>query len=257
MKIATFNANSIRARLAIVLSWLKKNKPDILCIQETKVVDELFPASEFEAVGYHAAFRGQKSYNGVAIISRVKPTKVVCGFDDGGPADESRLIAAKVGPVNVVNTYIPQGRELDHEMYQYKLEWFKRLRGFFDGHFTPRMRLVWVGDLNVAPEARDIHNAEQQANHVCFHTDVRNALEDTKAWGFTDVFRKHCPDPGQYTYFDYRMRNAVKRGTGWRVDHILATRCLTAKSMDSYIDLKPRLAEKPSDHTFLVAEFDI
>ena len=257
MQIATFNANSIRARIGIVLSWLKKNAPDILCIQETKVVDELFPVSEFEDAGYHVAFRGQKAYNGVAIISKIRATKVLYGFDDGGQADESRLIAAKVGPVNIVNTYVPQGRELDHEMYQYKLAWFRRLRDFFDGHFTPRMRLVWVGDLNVAPEAKDIHNSEQQENHVCFHVDIKKEFENTKSWGFTDVFRKHCADDGQYTYFDYRMRNAVKRGTGWRVDHILATRSLAAKSTDSYIDLKPRLADKPSDHTFLVAEFDL
>jgi exodeoxyribonuclease III len=256
MKIATFNANSVRSRLEIILGWLKENKPDVLCIQETKVEDKDFPSLAFLEAGYNVIFRGEKSYNGVALISRQKPADIRSGFDDGGQADETRLLCAKVGNVHVVNTYVPQGREIDHPMYQYKLEWFKRLKAYFGRHFTPKDKLVWVGDLNVAPETIDIHNAEEQENHVCFHVDVRKAYADTLSWGFVDVFRKHHPEPEQYTFFDYRTINAVKRKMGWRVDHILATSALAARSRDSYIDVKPRMLEKPSDHTFLVAEFE-
>jgi len=256
MKIATFNANSIRSRLEIILGWLKTNKPDVLCVQETKVVDKDFPSLAFVEAGYNVIFRGEKSYNGVALISREKPSDVLFGLDDGGQADETRLVCAKVGPVYVVNTYVPQGREIDNPMYKYKLEWLKRLKGFFGRHFTPKDKLVWVGDMNVAPEAIDIHNASEQEDHVCYHVDVRKAFADTISWGFVDVFRKHHPESGQYTFFDYRTINAVQRKMGWRVDHILATSPLAAKSKDSYIDIKPRMLDKPSDHTFLVADFD-
>jgi exodeoxyribonuclease-3 len=182
---------------------------------------------------------------------------VRCGLDDGGPPDEARLISATVGPLRVVNTYVPQGRELDHEMYAYKLTWFARLKGYFARHFTPRQRLVWVGDLNVAPAPMDVHNPEDQTNHVCYHEAVRQAFAETVSWGFVDVFRKHHPEPGQFTFFDYRMPRSVDQGLGWRVDHILATPPLAAKSSDCFIDLAPRRAEKPSDHTFLAVDFDL
>lgn len=255
MKIATFNANSIRSRLEIVLDWLAENKPDVLCVQETKAEDKDFPALAFAGAGYSVVFRGEKSYNGVCIISKAKPDKVSFGMDDGGQADETRLAYVKIGAVHVVNTYVPQGREIDNPMYQYKLKWLARLKKYFDRHFSPRDSVVWVGDMNVAPEAIDIHNVEEQAEHVCYHVDVRKAFADVVGWGFVDVFRKHHPEAGQYTFFDYRTINAVKRNMGWRVDHIMATAPLAAKSTDSYVDLKPRLKEKPSDHTFLVAEF--
>ena len=257
MKIATFNVNSIRSRMEVVLAWLEKHRPDVLCLQETKVQDKDFPALPFSNAGYHVIFRGEKSYNGVALISEKKPLSVTFGLDDGEEPDETRLVAGKVGSVHIVNTYVPQGREIEHAMYKYKLIWFDRLRAWFDRHFTPETPIVWLGDMNVAPEAIDIHNADQQEDHVCFHKAVRDAFQKTKAWGFVDVFRKHHPEPGQYSYFDYRTPNAVKRNMGWRVDHILATRALADKSMDCTIDLEPRLGPKPSDHTVLVAEFKV
>ena len=257
MKIATFNVNSIRSRLPILLAWLQTQRPDALGVQETKVTDDEFPAEPFRAAGYHVVFRGEKTYNGVALLSRAEPRGVAFGFDDGGPADETRLVRAQIGPVHVVNTYVPQGREIDHPMYAYKLQWFGRLREYFARHFTPRMKVVWLGDLNIAPEAKDIHNADQQANHVCYHVDARRAFAQAAAWGFVDVFRKHHPEAGQYTFFDYRQKDAVKRGLGWRVDHILATVPLANLSVAAAIDLQPRLADKASDHTVLVAEFKI
>jgi len=255
MQIATFNVNSLRPRLPIALDWLDRRRPDILCLQETKVQDHEFPAADILAQGYQVVFKGEKSYNGVAIISRRKADEVQYGFDDDRPADATRLLYARFGKLHVVNTYVPQGRELDHPMFQYKLEWFARLRRYFDRHFKPADALVWVGDLNIAPTAIDIHNAEQQENHVCFHLDVRRAFEQTLAWGFVDVFRKHHPEPGQYSYFDYRARDAVRRNAGWRVDHILASPALAQKSTGSEIDLGPRQAERPSDHTVVAAEF--
>jgi len=257
MIVATFNVNSIRSRLGIVLDWLAAHQPDALAIQETKTPDGEFPEIRFREAGYHVVYRGEKSYNGVALASRLPPQGVRFGFDDGGPADETRLVSARIGPLVVVNTYVPQGRDIEHEMYRYKLEWLARLRRSFERHFTARQSIVWVGDLNVAPEALDIHNAAQQANHVCYHEDVRRALADTMAWGFVDVFRMHHPEAGQYSFFDYRQRDAVKKKQGWRVDHILATKSLAARSVDSWIDLAPRLTEKPSDHTVVAADFKI
>lgn len=257
MIVASYNVNSIRSRLGVVLDWLKTNQPDVLCVQETKVIDAEFPAQAIRDAGYHVVYRGEKSYNGVALISKVEPREVRFGFDDGGPADEARVVAAKVGPLYVVNTYVPQGRDIEHAMYQYKLQWFERLRAYFERHYTPGKLLLWTGDLNIAPEAMDIHNADRQANHVCYHIDARRAFATVAAWGFTDVFRKHHPEPGQYTFFDYRQFGALKKNQGWRIDHLMATRPLATKSVRAWIDLQPRQAEKPSDHTVTAAEFDV
>jgi len=257
MRVATFNANSIRSRLDPILAWLETHRPEVLCIQETKAQDRDFPADPLRDAGYHVVYRGEKSYNGVAIVARSKPTAVRFGFDDGGPADETRLVYAKVGPLHIVNTYVPQGREITHAMYAYKVEWFARLRRYFDKHFSTRARVVWVGDLNIAPQPIDVHNPKQQTNHVCYHAGVQKAFAAVLDWGFVDVFRKHRPEAGQYSFFDYRTPHAAQRGMGWRVDHILATPPLAKRSRNAFIDLQPRLQPKPSDHTFMAADFDI
>jgi len=257
MKVATFNANSVRVRLGILLDWLRAHGPDVLCVQETKVADEEFPGGEIEKAGYHVAFRGEKGYNGVAILSREELRGVACGLDDGGPADAARLIRGTVGGVHVVNTYVPQGQEPKSPKYRYKLEWFSRLRGFFERHYTARQKVLWCGDLNVAPEDIDVHDPKRLMGHVCFNPEVQAAFRNVADWGFVDVFRKHHPEPGQYTFFDYRAPALVKKGKGWRVDHILATKSLAAKSVDCVIDLEPRKLARPSDHTFLMAEFNL
>ena len=257
MRIATFNANSIRMRLDTVLAWLAAFKPDALAIQETKVEDRDFPAAAFAGTGYQVVFRGQKSYNGVALLTRQAPSAVSFGLDDGQPADETRLLCAKVGPIHIVNTYVPQGREIDHPMYAYKRQWFRRLKDHFARHYSPRSKVAWVGDLNIAPAAMDIHNAAQQENHVCYHVDARRAFADAMSWGFVDCLRKHHPEPGLYTFFDYRTINAVQRNMGWRVDHILATPSLAARCTDCRIDLAPRRQPKASDHTFVFADFEV
>ncbi len=253
--IATFNVNSIRARMHILLPWLEKTSPDIVCLQETKVQDHEFPVTPFQDAGYHVTFKGQKSYNGVAILSKSEPSSVTHGFDDGGPADESRLLGVGIDGITVVNTYVPQGRDVDHEMYQYKLEWFERLRALFEANFSPDQSIVWVGDINVAPTDIDIHDPKRLLGHVCFNPQVTEAFHKVTNWGFIDVFRKHVPEGGHYTYYDYRARNGIADGKGWRIDHIQATKPLADQSIHSWIDLEPRMAEKPSDHAPLMAEF--
>jgi exodeoxyribonuclease-3 len=255
LRIATFNVNSIRSRLPIVTGWIGRHRPDVLCMQETKVVDELFPVEPFERLGYRVAFRGQKSYNGVAVATREEPQGVVFGLDVGSPPDEPRFMSVAIHGVTVVNTYVPQGREVGTESYAYKLEWLERLRAWLERAIGPRARLVWCGDINVAPAAIDVHDPRRLEGHVCFNPEVRGALARIRDLGLVDVFRKHHPEPGHYTFFDYRVRGSVERGLGWRVDHIHATGALARTSRDAWIDLDPRRAERPSDHAPLVVDF--
>jgi len=255
--VATWNVNSIRSRMDLLLPWLDDVVPDVICLQETKAQDHDFPEAALRAAGHHVAFRGQKSYNGVAILSKTPIEHVRCGFDDGGPADEARLIVGTVNGVTILNTYVPQGRAPDHELYVYKLAWFERLRVFLDTHFSPDEPLVWVGDLNVAPDPIDIHDPKRLLGHVCFNPQITEAFEKVKGWGLVDVFRKHVPGPSQYTYYDYRAKNAIDEGKGWRIDHILATVPLAERSSGAWIDLDPRRGERPSDHTPMLAAFDL
>jgi exodeoxyribonuclease-3 len=256
MKIASFNANSIRARLDIVLSWLRKESPDALCLQETKVSDKDFPKQAFEDIQYHAAFRGEKSYNGVAIVSKKPLEDVRIGFDER-ESEGTRLIAARIDSIPLVNTYVPQGFHPLSTKFRDKLDWLQRLYDYFNRHFRPDEPLLWVGDLNVAPEPEDVYDPTHLEGHVGFHPDERAVLQRFRQWGFTDVFRLHQPGQGQFTFWDYRLRNAVSRNLGWRVDHIWATRPLAKKSSKAWIDREPRQAERPSDHTIVVAEFTI
>lgn len=255
MRIASFNVNSLRARLPIVLEWLAERKPDILAIQETKVQDIDFPTDVFDKTGYKYAFKGQKSYNGVAIFSKGEIEDVQYGFDDE-PRDEARLIKVEIEGITIINTYVPQGYLPDTEKFEYKIEWFSRLLKFFDKRFGPGEPVLWLGDFNVAPEAIDVYDPEGLLGHVCYHPKVQEALKMVCWWGFVDVFRMHCKEPEQYTFWDYRLRNSVKRNLGWRLDHIMATKPLAERSISCYIDKEPRLANRPSDHTPIIAEFD-
>lgn len=256
-RIATYNVNSIRSRLHIIIPWLEENRPDVFCMQETKVSDAKFPVSEFTKVGYQVVFKGEKQYNGVAVASLQKLEQVSFGLnDEEGPEDADRLIKFRLSGITLLNTYVPQGRDRDTPQFAYKLQWFKRFRAFLEKHSSPDMPLIWLGDLNVAPENIDVHDPKRLLGHVCFTPEVWELLARIKSWGLTDIFRKHHPgETKQYTFFDYRVPKSVERGLGWRVDHILATASLAEKSMDCYIDMQPRQAEKPSDHTILVAEF--
>jgi exodeoxyribonuclease-3 len=258
VKIATYNCNGVRARVPLIVDWLEKNEPDILGLQEIKVVNEEFPFEPFLKLGYKCEVRGQKAYAGVAMLSKETPDEVNSGFRDGDKSEEARILHCRWGNLHVVNTYCPQGRDPESEQFQYKLEWFKRLREMFDAHFKPRQKVLWMGDFNVAPEPIDVYDSPRIMGHVVHRPEVFDALANVRKWGFVDLFRKFHPgEPGQYTYYDYRTGNPVDRGIGWRVDHIYTTKSLASKATGCRIDVKPRVMEKPSDHTIMVAEFDL
>lgn len=255
MKIASFNANGIRARIQVILKWIAKESPDVLCFQETKAPDDDFPGQPFQDAGFHCVFTGQKRFNGVAILSKTPPQDVRIGLEGGGEPEEARFIAAEVKDILIVNTYVPQGQDPDSEKFQYKLAWLSRLLKYFDTHCDPERPIVWTGDFNVAPEPIDVYDPEGLLGSVCYHPEEHKALGALKAWGFVDVYRKHRPSEKQYTFWDYRIPNAIKRGLGWRIDHIWATQCVAERSKNAWIDVEPRHWEKPSDHTFIMAEF--
>ncbi len=255
MKVATFNVNSIRSRAQIILDWLKENQPDALCLQETKVQDKDFPAEAFAGSGYEFVFKGEKSYNGVAIFSKHKITDVQYGLD-GEPNDPARMIKIKTAGINIINTYIPQGFEIESEKYQYKLDWYKRLLKYFKSNFKPTDKILWLGDLNVAYEAKDVHDPKRLDGSVCFNKELSGVFKKFIDWGFTDLFRKFCNDEGQYSFWDYREPNGFKRNRGWRLDYIMGTIPMANACVNCVIDKKPRTLEKPSDHTPVVAEFE-
>ena len=258
LRVASFNANSIRSRLDIILGWMREHDCNVVCVQETKVTDADFPADAICEAGLHCAFAGQKSYNGVAIISAHELHDVEIGTGNPIWDEEARLIRATVGGVAIVNTYVPQGTAVGTPRFQYKLDWLRGMRDYFSRDFTPDDRILWVGDLNVAREPIDVYDPEGLLGGVCYHPAEHEALDHATQWGFVDVFRKHHPgEPGLYTFWDYRVPNAFKRRMGWRLDHIWATRPLAARSVDSWIDTQPRLMDKPSDHTFICADFNL
>ncbi len=256
MKIASFNVNSIRARLKTVLDWLRKESPDVLCLQETKVPDKDFPEKAFEDMSYHSFFRGEKTYNGVAIVSK-KPIKDVrIGFDEY-ESEGTRLIIARINNIPIVNTYVPQGFHPLSKKFLEKLDWLQRLYDYFSEHFQVDKPLLWAGDFNIAPEPADVYDPARLEGQAGFHPDERAALQRFRQWGFIDVFRLHQPGPEHYTFWDYRLKNAVAKNLGWRVDHIWATRPLAERSTRAWIDMELRRTESPSDHTIVVAEFAI
>jgi exodeoxyribonuclease-3 len=255
MKIATWNINSVRRRLPLVTGWLEKHRPDVLCLQETKVQDSDFPLESFREAGYHAAFRGMKGYNGVATLTRTEPERVVYGFCEGPDSEDVRVIQTVVDGVAVVNTYVPQGYKINSDKYVFKLEWFARVRRYFQENLDPGKPAIWTGDMNVAPEPIDVYHPDRRVNDVDFHIDARNAYKHAVSWGFTDVFRELYPDRVQYTYWDY-FRNAFEHNWGWRIDHILATAPLAGRCRVCEVDLEPRKSPESSDHTVVWAEFD-
>jgi len=255
MMIASWNVNSIRRRMPILLEWLDRHKPDVMCLQETKVQDELFPVAELREAGYHARFRGMKSYNGVATLSRKEPESVSYGLEEGPDSEDVRILETVIDGISFVNTYVPQGYKIGTDKYAFKLEWFRRVRRYFEQRHEPARPVIWTGDMNVAPQPIDVCHPDRRVNDVDFHIDARNAYADAVAWGFTDVFRTLHPDRVQYTYWDY-FRNALGNNWGWRIDHILATTPLAAVCRSADVDMEPRHAPGASDHTVIWAEFD-
>jgi exodeoxyribonuclease-3 len=255
MKVASFNVNSLRARLKILLNWIKEESPDIICLQETKVLDSFFPKDDIKENGYQVIFKGEKAFNGVAILSNIPFKNVLYGFKDGSSA--TRIISSKIKGINIINTYVPQGFNVLSDRFREKLDWLQTLYYHFKENYSPDMPIIWTGDFNIAPEPTDVYDPQLLSGHVGFHPDEHAVLKKIKDWGFVDVFRLHNKDEGQYTFWEYTIKNSVKKNMGWRIDHIWATRVMTEKSERAWIDMRPRLLQKPSDHTPIIAEFDI
>ncbi|MBN1276239.1 MAG: exodeoxyribonuclease III [Deltaproteobacteria bacterium] len=253
-KFATFNANSVRTRLPVILEWMDNERPDVLFLQETKVQDRDFPSDPFSEAGYHAVFTGQKSYNGVAIISK-NPLNDICLNLYDGIDEQSRFISAVTGDITLINAYAPQGFEVGSEKFEYKLRWLRDLLRHITANYDPDDFILLAGDFNVALQPIDVYAPERHKGQVGFHPDEQAVMQEFFKWGFIDIFRKHQPDGACFTFWDYRIPNAVKRGMGWRIDYVLTTAPLAEKSSNTWIDIKPRMLERPSDHTFVVAEF--
>ncbi len=253
LRLATWNVNSIRARVDRVASWLDREAPDVLCMQETKVTDDLFPREPFESRGYEVAFHGQKTYNGVAVVSRRGLSDVERGFPRGEGDSGSRLIAATVEGIRVLSAYVPNGRSVDSPQFGEKLEWLRRLRATLDETATPTQAIALCGDFNVAPEDRDVWDPVAFKDQVHCHPEERKRLAEVAAFGLVDVFRRHRPEPGIYTWWDYRQ-GAFHRNWGLRIDHIWMSEPLTARTTGVRIDREARKGPSPSDHVPVVAE---
>jgi exodeoxyribonuclease-3 len=255
--IATWNVNSLNARMPRVEEWLAAVQPDVLCLQETKMTDAQFPALEFSGMGYESAHHGQGRWNGVAILSRVGLEDVVYGFDDGREPDpDARVVWATCGGVRVASVYVPNGRELTDPHYEYKLDWLGRLRNHLDAHHTPDEYLVVLGDWNVIPTDDDVWNpaAFEGATHVS--QPERDAVQHVKDWGLVDTLRERYPEPGIYSYWDYRNLDFPK-GRGIRIDYLLSSRALAERCSVDLVDRNGRKGDKPSDHTPVLAVYDV
>lgn len=247
MKLVTWNVNSLNVRLPHVEAWLKEHQPEVLCLQEIKMEDAKFPREAIESLGYHVVFDGQKTYNGVAIISRSAPSEVTRGI--AGYADEQkRVIAATIDGVRVVCVYIPNGQSLDSDKYQYKLGWLKALTGWLEGELERYPDLALLGDYNIAPEDRDVHDPKAWEGQVLVSEPERAAFRGLQALGLADSFRLFDQPEKSFTWWDYRM-NGFKRNLGLRIDHVLLSAPLVARCSAASIDIEPRKLERPSDHT--------
>jgi len=256
-KIATFNVNGVRSREHVLLSWLDRNKPDVMCLQEIKCQDEEFPFDSLRNAGYQTIVCGQKSFHGVAILSLREPEEVRRGFGEGGSDVEARLIAARIDGIRIFNTYVPMGRSPDHPAFQIKLEFFARLHNLFNLECKPSDPIIWTGDIIVAPEEIDVFSPKRMEGKIGFHPLERQALADVASWGFVDLFRKHHPDVRQFTFWDYRLPQSFTRDLGWRLDHIRATRPVADASIDCEVDADLRGQSNPSDHTPVWAEIEL
>lgn len=255
MLVATWNVNSITVRLEAVLKWLQTNQPDVLCLQETKTVDEKFPAALFKEAGYFCEFAGQPTYNGVAILSK-KPLLHI-EKDLGQPEEKSkRFIKAEVNDCIIINTYIPNGQALGSEKFNYKLQFIQWFKNYLNNKCHPSLPIVWCGDFNIAPAGIDTYDELVTAGQVMCSEEERIILSNLNDWGFIDTFRLHNKESGHYSWWDYRM-GAFRRNLGYRIDHIWATRVLAGNTTKSSIDREPRKWERPSDHAPVITHFNI
>ncbi len=253
MKIATWNVNSLRVRLPQVLDWLEREQPDLLAVQETKTADADFPAPAFAEAGYHAVFSGQKTYNGVAIISKGAAEDALT--DPANLEDpQRRILAATCGDIRVINLYVPNGSEVGSDKYAYKLDWLDKIRSFIAAELGRHPRLVALGDFNIAPEDRDVHDPEAWREKILCSTPERQAFQDLLNLGLNDAFRLFEQEEASFSWWDYRAAG-FRRNLGLRIDHILVSPALREACRSCRIDKSPRKLERPSDHAPVVAEF--
>ncbi len=254
-KIATWNVNSLNVRLPQVLDWLRDQQPDILALQETKLTDPDFPTLDIAEAGYQAVFAGQKTYNGVAILSRLPASEIVTdlpGLDD----PQRRVLGATIGKVRVLNLYIPNGQAVGSDKYAYKLAWLDQLAAFAEAELARHPRLVMLGDFNIAPDDRDVHDPAAWAGQVLCSEPERTAFRHLLALGLQDTFRLFPQEDQSFSWWDYRAA-AFRRNLGLRIDHILASPALAAACTACQVDKAPRRLERPSDHAPVIAEFAI
>jgi exodeoxyribonuclease-3 len=254
MKLATWNVNSLKIRLPQVLRWLQESPVDILCLQETKLTDDKFPQAEIEAAGYHVAFAGQKTYNGVAILSRFPISQVVVNnplFVD----EQKRILAATIEGIRVICAYIPNGQAVDSEKYQYKLNWLAALHDLLDAELRDNPQVALLGDYNIAPEARDVHDPAAWEGKVLFSEPEKDAFKRLQALGLTDSYRMFEQAEKTFSWWDYRMLG-FRRNAGLRIDHILLSEPLAKRCTACTIDRIPRKWEQPSDHAPVIATLD-
>jgi len=255
MKIATWNVNSLKVRLGQVVDLLNEEQPDVLALQETKTPDETFPLAEFEAAGYRASYSGQKTYNGVAVLSKspaLDPTTDIPSLDD----PQRRILAVSVDDVRVVNLYVVNGQAVGSEKFDYKLHWLEQVSAYLRSELAAHRYLVVLGDFNIAPEDRDVHDPVQWREKILCSTQEREALQKMLDAGLVDVFRQFEQPEKSFSWWDYRAA-AFRRNRGLRIDLILASRALAQACTASTIDTRPRKHERPSDHTPVYAEFSI
>lgn len=251
MKIATWNVNSLKVRLPHVLQWLTDNPIDVLCLQETKLTDDKFPVAEFEKMGYHAAFTGQKTYNGVGILSRSPMNEIVKSnpcFED----EQQRIIAATIKGLRIICAYIPNGQSIDSDKYQYKLKWLNALHDWLAQECDTYDNIALLGDYNIAPEDRDVHDPVAWKGQILVSEQERATFQRLINLGFKDAFRLHEQPEKSFSWWDYRQM-AFRRNMGMRIDHILLSNPLAMQCTACVIDKAPRKWEQPSDHTPVVA----
>ncbi len=255
LRLATWNVNSLRVRLPHVLQWLESEKPDVLALQETKLTDENFPVEAINDAGYHVSFSGQKTYNGVATLSKIEAVNVITDFPDFDDP-QRRIMCSTIDNVTVLNLYIPNGSEVDSDKYHYKLEWLSHLQKFTESLVNQYEYVVLLGDFNIAPEDRDVHDPQAWQGKVLVSPPERDAFQSLLRHSLIDCYRMFEQEENSFSWWDYRAAG-FQRNLGLRIDHILATDTLAELCSACRIDKHPRTLERPSDHTPVVAEFDL
>lgn len=253
MKIATWNVNSMKVRLPHVVEWLQNQDPDILVLQEIKQVTENFPAADLQEIGYLSIANGQKTYNGVAVLSKAPPGDPVMELPDFADP-QRRVLATTIDGLRVINLYVPNGSEVGSEKYAYKLGWLDALRDWLADEMKRHENLIVLGDFNIAPADADVYDPEKWGDAILCSPDEREALGKLIDLGLTDVFREFDQPEGMFSWWDYRAAG-FRRNAGLRIDLILASNAMTRRCTASYVDKEPRAWERPSDHAPVVAEF--